>query len=49
MPLYSSARKLAAVIQCVTRTSAECRTRTFYVEHYNGGAMDVCFGSVKEE
>ena len=41
--------KLAAMIQCVTRTSAECRTPTFYVEHYNGGAMDICFGSLKEE
>ena len=30
MPLTSSATKLAAVVQCVMRTSAECRTLTFY-------------------
>jgi hypothetical protein len=30
IPLTASAAKLAAVSQCVTRTSAECLTRTFY-------------------
>ena len=36
IPLTASAAKLAAVSQCVTRTSAECRTRTFYALTLSG-------------